>query len=105
MASKTKYTDVIKDWKVNSRYFAKDWDRYILNSDWANYLKLDMADYTEAMRKADVLRAQAEGTKEFLDDTFSKIASWKWVSKETVDRLAKSWAYQKMVDEFSKVVC
>ena len=105
VASKTKYTDVIKDWKVNSRYFAKDWDRYILNSDWANYLKLDVADYTEAMRRADVLRAQAEGTKEFLDDTFSKIASWKWVSKETVDRLAKSWAYQKMVDEFSKVVC
>ena len=105
VASKTKYTDVIENGKVNSKYFEKDWDKYILNSDWANYLKLQVTDYTEAMRKADVLRAQAEGTEEFLTETFSKIASWKWISKETIERLAKSGAYQKMVTEYSKIVC
>lgn len=105
VASKTKYTDVIENGKVNSKYFEKDWDKYILNSDWANYLKLQVTDYTEAMRKADALRAQAEGTEEFLTETFSKIASWKWIAPETVERLAKSWAYQKMVTEYSKIVC
>lgn len=105
IAGKTKYTDVIENGKVNSKYFEKDWDKYILNSDWANYLKLQVSEYTEGMRRADALRAQAEGTEEFLNETFSKIASWKWVSKETVERLAKSGAYQKMVDEYSKIVC
>lgn len=105
IASKTSYTDVIKNWKVNKDFFELDGEKYILNSDWANYLKLDVSDYTESMRKADVLRAQAEGTKEFLDETIAKVASSKWVADGVIKRMAESWAYQKMVDEFSRIVC
>lgn len=105
LASRTKYTDVIENGKVNSKYFEKDGDRYILNSDWANYLKLDVTDYTDAMRKADAIRAQAEGTKEFLDETIGEIAASKWISPDVISRMATSWAYQKMVDEFSRLVC
>lgn len=105
LASKTKYTDVIENWKVNSKYFEKDWDRYILNSDWANYLKLQITEYTDTMRKADAIRAQAEWDKEFLEDVIAKIWNWRWLSPEVVNKLATSWAYTKMVNEFSRVVC
>lgn len=95
------YKDVL-DWgKVNWKFFVKDWNKYILNSEWADYLWLKVSNYTDAMRKADVLRAQSKWVENEINETLSKLSSWRWIDPTTVEALAQSGAYSKMVDVFS----
>lgn len=101
IADRTKYKDVLDKWAVNKKYFVKDGWKYYLNSDGAGYLKLRVSDYTDAMRKADVLRAQAEWVENDITEMLSKLSEWRWISPDTVRGLATSWAYKNIVDAFS----
>lgn len=95
------YKDVL-DWgKVNWKYFVKDWNKYLLNSEWADYLWLKVSNYTDAMRKADVLKAQSKWVEKEINEMLWKLSSWRWISDDTVEALAQSGAYSKMVDTFS----
>lgn len=102
----TKYKDLVKDWKVNKSLFelGEDW-KYVLNEDWAKYLGLDVSNYTEAMARQDVLKKQAKETRELLDEKIQKLAVNKWISEETIKKVVDSWAFNRMVDEFQRVLC
>lgn len=106
IAWNTPYKSVIKDWDVNKNFFELDenW-KYILNWDWAKALWLDVAEYTESMAKADLIRKEAEWTRAFLNENIQKLAEWKWISKGTIDKVVNSWAFNKMVDELERIVC
>lgn len=106
IAWNTPYKSVIKDWDVNKNFFEIDenW-KYILNWEWAKALWLDVAEYTESMAKADLIRKEAEWTRAFLNENIQKLAEWKWISKGTIDKVINSWAFNKMVDELERIVC
>ena len=106
IAGETPYKSVIKNWKVNDEWFEmiEDW-KYALNWEWAKALWLDVSEYTEAMAKADVIRKEAEWTKEFLDESLQKLAEWRWISKATINKVVDSWAFNRMINEFEKIVC
>jgi hypothetical protein len=106
IAWNTPYKSVIKDWDVNKNFFEIDenW-KYILNWEWAKTLWLDVAEYTESMAKADLIRKEAEWTRDFLNENIQKLAEWKWISKGTIDKVINSWAFNKMVDELERIVC
>lgn len=106
IASKTPYKSVLKDGRINDELFEaiEDW-KYALNWKWAKALWLDVSEYTEAMAKADIIRKEAEWTKEFLDENLQKLAEWRWISKATIDKVVDSWAFNRMINEFERIVC
>lgn len=106
IASNTKYKSVM-DWnEVNWKLFElwEDW-KYILNGEWAKELWLDVSEYTEAMARADILRKEAEWTKQMIDDNISKLAQSNWISPDTIKDVVESWAFRRMIDEFQRVLC
>lgn len=104
IAERTSHKDVIENWKVNKKYFVEDKWKYILNSEWAEALWLKVSEYTEAMRKADILKQESEWVEKMLNENLEKLAAAKWFSKDTIARLAKSWAFSRMIKEF-EVFC
>ena len=102
---RTKYNELTKWWTPDEKYFVEDNWKYYLTSEWAEKFWLNVSDYTEAMKKADLRRANAEEVKEFLDDKTKQLMLKKWLTKETIDRLATTWGFQKTVDIISNVVC
>lgn len=102
---KTPYKDLLDKWTPKEEFFVKDWDKYYLTSEWAKKFWLDVSDYTDAMRRADLLRETAEDTKQFLNEKTEQLMLNKWMTPETIKRLAESWWFQKTVDALSNVVC
>lgn len=100
ISDRTDFKNVIEDWKVNPKFFVEDNWKYILTTEWANALKLKVSQYTDAMRKADVYRAQAEWVEKMLNDALWKLVEGRWIDKNTVKRLAESWAFSKVVETF-----
>lgn len=102
---RTKHKDLIKWWDANEKLFAKEWDKYYLTSDWAKEFNLDVSEYTESMRKADMRRATEEETKNLIDEKTKQLMTNKWLTKEVIEKLASSWAFKEMVDNIANVVC
>lgn len=105
LENRTQYKGLIEWWTPSEKYFVEDDWKYFLTSEWAEKFKLNVSDYTEAMRKADLMRETAEETKQFLDEKTKQLMANKWLTKEVIDRLATSWWFQKTVDILSNVVC
>ena len=106
LASNTKYKDLMKDWRVNENLFEL-WEdgKYILNADWAKRLWLDVSDYTEAMARQDIIKKQARETMDLFDDKLKQLANGKWISDDTIKKVVDSWTFNRMIDEFQKVLC
>ena len=102
---RTKHDNLIKWWDANEKFFAKEWDKYYLTSSWAEEFKLDVSEYTESMRRADMRRATEEETKNLIDEKTKQLMSNKWLTKEVIEKLASSWAFKEMVDDIATVVC
>ena len=96
IADRTDFKDVLDKWKVNWKYFIKDWDKYLLNTEWADYLWLKVSNYTDAMRKADVLRAQSAWAENEIFEMLANLNRWRGISEDTVTALAQSGAYKRI---------
>lgn len=101
----TQYKDLVKWWTPDPTLFQKEWDKYFLTTEWTKKFELDVSEYTDSMRRADLRRASEAETKELLDDKTKQLMDNKWLSPEIINRLAASWAFSKMVDDISTVVC
>lgn len=79
--------------------------KYFLNSDWAKALWVDVLDYTESLARADAIEKQAMKDKEELDVIVAKLADAKWMSEDTIRRLAQSGTYHKLVETLEEQIC
>lgn len=107
IADKTKYKDVMKDGKVNSDVFSYDektW-KYFLTSDWASKMWLDVSEYTEAMKRADLRAVKAENSEEFLKEIMQKLWKEKWISDELIQQLSTSWTFDNISELIKKITC
>lgn len=105
LQTRTKYKELMDWWTPKQEYFAEDGGKYYLTSEWAKKFWLSVTNYTDAMRKADLRRATEEETKNFLEEKTAQLMLNKGLTKETINRLASSWGFQKVVDSLSTVVC
>jgi len=101
----TPYKELVKWWTPDPALFQKEWDKYFLTTEWTKKFKLDVSEYTESMRRADLRREAESETRELLDEKTKQLLDNEWVSPEIINRLATSWAFSKMVDDISTVVC
>lgn len=101
----TKFKDLVKWWAPDNALFQKEWDKYFLTMDWAKKFELDVSEYTDSMRRADLRREAESETKEILDEKTKQLMDNKWLSQEIINRLAASWAFSKMVDDIATTVC
>lgn len=104
---RTSFNDVVENWKVNEKYFSFDdkSQKYILNTDGAKAFDVTVAEYSDAMAKADLIKQSAEQTEQQINDILQKLWKSKWLSENTIKWIASSWTLDNTAELLAKIVC